>query len=72
MSTTSDERAERIRTLREKIAEIKRRLPKHTPAMTMMVELEEAEYALRRLLAEDGTADPEQGNEGKGERESCG
>ena len=53
MSTA--ERAERIRVLREKIAEIKRRLPKHTPSMAIMVELDEAEYALRRLLAEDET-----------------
>jgi DNA-directed RNA polymerase sigma subunit (sigma70/sigma32) len=59
----TEERAERIRMLRDKIAEIKRRLPKHTPSMAMMVELDEAEYTLRGLLAEDETSQPEQGGQ---------
>lgn len=56
---TSEERAEHIRVLRNKIAEIRARLPKHTPAMAMMVELEEAEYELRRLLAEEKANQPD-------------
>jgi len=62
---TPEERAKRIRALRDKIDEIKRRLPKHTPSMAMMVELDEAEYALRALLVEDTKGASEQdGQEG--------
>jgi hypothetical protein len=59
--STKEERAERIRVLREKIAEIRRRLPKHSPSMAMMVELDELEDALRQLLAEGEKEQPQSG-----------
>jgi hypothetical protein len=46
---TEDERKARISELQRRIAELRARLPKHTPPIAMMVELDELRDELERL-----------------------
>jgi hypothetical protein len=46
---TFSEHSERIRQIEGRIAEIKARLPRHSPPTSMLVELDELEDELRRL-----------------------
>lgn len=47
-------RAERIRALREQIADLKKRLPKHSVPAAMLIQLEELEEELEKELASAG------------------
>ena len=49
-------RQHRIREPEEKIAELKARLPRHSVPPSMLIEMEELEDELKRLLAQ-GTSD---------------
>ena len=49
-------RQHRVRELEEKIAELKARLPRHSVPPSMLIEMEELEDELKRLLAR-GTSD---------------
>ncbi len=52
---TPDERRERMRNLEQRIADIRARLPKHSPPTSMLVEIDEMEDELARLRQEQQT-----------------
>lgn len=54
---TDAERLDRIRHLEQKIAELRARLPKHSPPTAMLVELDEMEDELERLAGKPMNAD---------------
>ena len=45
----TDDHTERIKDLKQRIAELRARLPRHSPPASMLVELDELEDELRRL-----------------------
>jgi hypothetical protein len=50
----SDDRVDRITELERRIAELKARLPKHTPPVGMLIELDDLDEALEQARAEAG------------------
>jgi hypothetical protein len=48
----SEAKPDRIEELERRIAELKARLPKHTPPVSMMVELDDLDEALEQARAE--------------------
>jgi len=49
---TEDERQTGIAALQKRVAELRARLPKHSPTTAMMVEMDELEDEVRRLERE--------------------
>ena len=45
----TDDHTERIKDLKQRIAELRARLPRHSPPASMLVELDELEDELARL-----------------------
>lgn len=58
---TSLDVSERIGQIEGQIAEIKARLPRHTPPASMLVELDELEDELRRLQGAPPTSEAPHG-----------
>lgn len=54
---TDAERSARVRELERRIAELRARLPKHSPPTAMLVELDELDDELHRLTPETAPAD---------------
>ncbi len=54
---TEQERRARIHDLEQRIADLRARLPKHSPPASMMIELDELEDELRRLSGESSHED---------------
>ena len=57
LDRTGTERNERIEDLRERIADLEARLPKHSVPPAMLIELEDLEETLKRLLSDADQGD---------------